>query len=188
MVASHVRRLPRNSNPATKKAGVFAGPNGNQDAAATFKDGLTALSAYMMFVLHYFENYLTTANLHSWPIISHASLRHLSSRQAFTAAVARLWGEIPGLEVAAVVNFLISRFPPPPSIAIGKREIGLLAKGKQSALAAYVFAWGKKSMPFQKRAYISGNFLYIICQVLHGVPISGTFGGMEQPLKASWGS
>ena len=35
-------------------------------------------------------------------------------------------------------------------------------------------------MPSQKWAYISGNFLYIMSQVLHGVPISGTFGGMEQ--------
>ena len=81
---------------------------GNLDATATFKDGLTALSAYMLFVLHYLENHLTTANLHNWPIISHASLRHLTSRQAFTAAVARPWGDIPGTEVADVVKFLIS--------------------------------------------------------------------------------
>ena len=101
---------------------------GNVDATATFKDGLTALSAYMMFVLHYLENHLTTANMHTWPIISHASLRHLTSRQAFTAAVARPWGEIPGAEVADVVKFLISRFPRPPTIAIGEREIGRLAK------------------------------------------------------------
>ena len=69
---------------------------GNLDATATFKDGLKALSAYMMFVLHYLENHLTTANLQNWPIISHASLRHLTSRQAFAAAVARPWGDIPG--------------------------------------------------------------------------------------------
>ena len=43
-------------------------------------------------------------------------------------------------------------------------------------------------MQSQKKVYISGNFLYIISQVLHVVPISGTFGGMEQPLKALWGS
>ena len=101
---------------------------GNLGATATFKDGLTALSAYMMFVLHYLQNHLTTANLHNWPIISHANLQHLTSRQAFTAAVARPWGDIPGTEVADVVKFLISRFPRPPTIAIGEREIGLLAK------------------------------------------------------------
>ena len=99
---------------------------GNLDATATFKDGLTALSAYMMFVLHYLENDLTTANLHDWPIISHASLRHLTSRQAFTAAVARPWRDIPGTEVAEVVKVLISRFPRPPTIAIREREIGRL--------------------------------------------------------------
>ena len=106
---------------------------GNLDATATFKDGLTALSAHMMFVLHYLENDLTITNLHNWPIISHASLRHLTSRQAFTSAVARPWGDIPGTEVAEVVKFLISRFPRPPTIAIGEREIGLLAKAVLSS-------------------------------------------------------
>ena len=38
------------------------------------------------------------------------------SRQAFTAAVARPWGEIPGTETADVVQFLISRFPRPPRL------------------------------------------------------------------------
>ena len=61
----------------------------------------------MMFVLHYFESLLTTANLHNWPIISHASLRLLSSRQAFIAAVARLWGQIPDLGVVEVVKFYV---------------------------------------------------------------------------------
>ena len=42
-------------------------------------------------------------------------------------------------------------------------------------------------MPLE-RAYISGNLLQIISQVLHGVRISGTFGGMEQPIKALWES
>ena len=134
---------------------------GNQDATATFTDGLTALSAYMMFVLHYFENHLTTANLHNWPVISHASLRHLSSRQAFTAAVARHWGEIPGTEVAHVVKVLISRFPRPPTIAIGEREIGLWLRHCWQVKCPFsiCFCWGQKNMPFRKRACISGNFL-----------------------------
>ena len=34
---------------------------GDHDATAFFKDGLSALQAYMLFVLHYLENYLTTA-------------------------------------------------------------------------------------------------------------------------------
>ena len=99
-----------------------------------------------MFVLHYFENCLTTANLHNWPIISHASLRHLSSRQAFTVAVARPWGEIPGSEVAGVVRFLVSRFLRPPSIAIGEREIGLLAKALLASKVPYqhMFLLGTK--------------------------------------------
>ena len=133
---------------------------GNVDATATFKDGLTALSAYMMFVLHYLENHLTTANLQNWPIISHASLRHLTSRQAFTAAVARIWGEIPGTEVADVVKFLISRFPCP-TIAIGEREIGLLANALLASKIPFqhMFLLGAKEYAIPKRACIFGSSL-----------------------------
>ena len=142
----------------------------------------------MMFVLHFFENHLTTANLHNWPIISHTSLRHLSSRQAFTAAVARPWGEIPSLEVAEVFIFLISRFPRPPSIAIGEREIGLLAKALLASKVPYqhIFAWGKRICHLRRgRTHLGISCTSFPMQVLHGVPISGTFVGMEQPLKAS---
>ena len=135
---------------------------GNLDATATFKDGLTALSAYMMFVLHYLENHLTTANLHNWPIISHASLRHLTSRQAFTAAVARPWGDIPGTEVADVVTFLISRFPRPPTIAIGEREIGLLAEALLSSKIPFqhMFLLGAREYAIsEERVCIFGSSL-----------------------------
>ena len=120
--------------------------NGNQDATATFKDGLTALSAYIMLVLHYFENHPATANLHKWPIISHASLRHLSSRKAFTAAVARP-GEKTWLGSCGSYHiFLISRFTRPPSVAIGEREIGLLAKALLASKVPYqhMFLLGAK--------------------------------------------
>ena len=126
---------------------------GNLDATATFKDGLMALSAYMMLVLHYLENHLTTANLQNRPIISHASLRHLTSRQAFTSAIARPWGEILGTEVADLVKFLMSRFPRPPTIAIGEREIGLLAKALLSS-----------KIPFQ-HMFLLGAKEYAISEV-----------------------
>ena len=81
---------------------------GDHDATAFFKDGLSALQAYMLFVLHYLENYLTTAGLHTWPVISHSSLRSMTDRVAFAKTFSRPWSDIQGPEVAEVVQFLIS--------------------------------------------------------------------------------
>ena len=127
---------------------------GNQDATATFKDGLAALSAYMMFVLHSLDNDLTTANLHNWPIISHASLRHLSGWQAFASTVSRPWGDICEFEVAEVVKFLVCRFTRPRSVAIGEREIGLLAKALLASKAPYqhMFVLGTQEYAISEEA------------------------------------
>ena len=59
---------------------------GNLDATATFKDGLTDLSAYMMFVLHYFENHLTTANLHNYWAPSQGTVGKQSALSAYVFA------------------------------------------------------------------------------------------------------
>ena len=79
------------------------------------------------FVLHYLENHLTTAGLHTWPVISHPSLRSMTDRVAFTKTFSRPWSDIKGPEVAHV-QFFISRFVNQPSVPIGERKIGLLAK------------------------------------------------------------
>ena len=110
---------------------------GDHDATAFFKDGLSALQAYMLFVLHYLENYLTTAGLHAWPVISHNNLRSMTDRVAFTKTFSRPWNEIQGSEVAEVVQFLISRFVNQPSVPIGEREIGLLAKALLASKIPY---------------------------------------------------
>ena len=117
---------------------------GDHDATAFFKDGLSALQAYMLFVLHYLENYLTTAGLHAWPVISHNNLRSMTDRVAFTKTFSRPWNEIQGYEVAEVVQFLISRFVNQPSVPIGEREIGLLAKALLASKIPYqqMFARG----------------------------------------------
>ena len=110
---------------------------GDHDATAFFKDGLSALQAYMLFVLHYLENYLTTAGLHAWPVISHNNLRSMTDRVAFTKTFSRPWNDIQGSEVAEVVQFLISRFVNQPSAPIGEREIGLLAKALLASKIPY---------------------------------------------------
>ena len=110
---------------------------GDHDATAFFKDGLSALQAYMLFVLHYLENYLVTAGLHAWPVISHNNLRSMTDRVAFTKTFSRPWNEIQGSEVAEVVQFLISRFVNQPSVPIGEREIGLLAEALLASKIPY---------------------------------------------------
>ena len=110
---------------------------GDHDATAFFKDGLSALQAYMLLVLHYLENYLTTAGLHTWPVISHSSLRSMTDRVAFTKTFSRPWNDIRGPEVAEVVQFLISRFVNQPSVPIGEHEIGLLAKALLASKIPY---------------------------------------------------
>ena len=123
-----------------------------------FKDGLSALQAYMLFVLHYLENYLTTAGLHTWPVISHSSLRSMTDRVAFTKTFSRPWSEIQGPEVAEVVQFLISRFVSQPSAPIGEREIGLLAK----ALLA-------SKIPYQQM-FVRGAFGSFLCNFFQDLP------------------
>ena len=109
----------------------------NHDATAFFKEGLAALQAYMLFFLHYLENYLTTAGLHTLPVISHSSLRSMSDRLTFTKTFSRPWGDIKSSQVAEVVQFLISTFVNQPSVAIGEREIGLSAKAMLASKIPY---------------------------------------------------
>ena len=135
---------------------------GGHDATAFFKDGLSALQAYMLFVLHYLENYLTTAGLHAWPVISHNNLRSMTDRVAFTKTFSRPWKEIQGSEVAEVVQFLISQ--------------GLLINLQCQLASARSACWPRHSLPVrfriskclcaehkntlcQKRRYMCGSFL-----------------------------
>ena len=127
---------------------------GDHDATAFFKDGLSALQAYMLFVLHYLENYLTTAGLHAWPVISHNNLRSMTDRVAFTKTFSRPWNDIQGSEVAEVAQFLISRFVNQPSVPIGEREIGLLAKALLASKIPYqqMFARGAQEYAVPEEA------------------------------------
>ena len=109
----------------------------NHAATAFFKEGLSALQAYMLFFLYYLENYLTTAGLHTWPVISHSSLRSVSDRLTFTKTFSQPWGDIKSSQVAEVVQLLISRFVNQPSVAIGEREIGLSAKALLASKIPY---------------------------------------------------
>ena len=121
---------------------------GDHDATAFFKDGLSALQAYMLFVLHYLENYLTTAGLHTWPVISHSSLRSMTDRVAFTKTFSRPWSDIQGPEVAEVVQFLISRFVNQPSVPIGEREIGVLAKALLASKIPYQQMFARRAQEY----------------------------------------
>ena len=98
------------------------------DATASFEEGLTALQAYMLFVLHYRDNHLTVNGIHQWPVIPHSALRFMKGRIAFTRQVSRPWDEIQRAEIVEVIRFLISRFAQEPSVPIGEQEIGRLAK------------------------------------------------------------
>ena len=70
-------------------------------------------------------------------MISHSSLRSMTDRVAFTKTSSRPWSDIQGPEVAEVVQFLISRFVNQPSVPIGEREIGLLAKALLASKIPY---------------------------------------------------
>ena len=48
-----------------------------RSAVDFYEEGMTPLLSYMFFVLHYHENFLTTENMHQWPIIPHSKIRQL---------------------------------------------------------------------------------------------------------------
>ena len=47
------------------------------------EEGMSPLLAYMFFVLHYHENYLTINGLQEWPIIPHSAIRRFTDRVAW---------------------------------------------------------------------------------------------------------
>ena len=117
----------------------------------------------------------------------------MTSRQAFTAAVARPWGDIPGTEVAEVttlVKFLISRFPRPPTTAIGEREIGLLAKALLSSKIPFqhMFLLGAREYAISEESVHIWEFPVNYLPGPAWSPNQWYLGGMEPPLKVLWES
>ena len=55
-----------------------------RSAVDFYEEGMTPLLSYMFFVLHYHGNYLTTENMHQWPIIPHSKMRHSTDRIVFS--------------------------------------------------------------------------------------------------------
>ena len=65
----------------------------------------------------------------------------MTDRVAFTKTFSRPWSDIQGPEVAEVVQFLIARFVNQPSVPIGEREIGLLAKAEYAVPEEALHVW-----------------------------------------------
>ncbi|CAE7684419.1 unnamed protein product, partial [Symbiodinium necroappetens] len=104
-----------------------------RNAVDYYEEGMSPLLAYMFFVLHYDENFLTINGIHEWPIIPHSAIRRFTDRvawiQQFSVPMPRIRKE----DVEQVLQFLLTRFGPAdkpflPMIPIGQREIVLLAK------------------------------------------------------------
>ena len=104
-----------------------------RNAVDFYEEGMTPLLSYMLFVLHYHENLLTTAKMHQWPIIPHSKMRHYTDRNAFTWQFSLPVSKILKDEVEQVLRFLLTRFgtadrPFLPVIPVGQREIVTLAR------------------------------------------------------------
>ncbi|CAE7282231.1 unnamed protein product, partial [Symbiodinium sp. CCMP2592] len=98
-----------------------------------YEEGMSSLLAYMFFVLHYHENFLTTEGLHTWPIIPHSHMRRFTDRITFTRQRSLPVSKILKEDVEDVLKFLLTRFgqadrPFLPVIPIGQREIVTLAR------------------------------------------------------------
>ena len=110
----------------------------------------------------------------------------MTDRVAFTKTFSRPWSDIQGPEVAEVVQFLISRFVNQPSVPIGGREVGLLAKALLASKIPYqqMFVRGAQEYAVPEEALHVWEFPV---QFFPGPPVSpdsGTSGPMEQPHKA----
>ena len=98
-----------------------------------YEEGMTPLLSYMFFVLHYHGNYLTTENMHQWPIIPHSKMRHSTDRIVFSRQFSLPVSKILKDDVEEVSRFLLTHFGPAdrpflPVIPIGQREIVTLAR------------------------------------------------------------
>ena len=126
---------------------------------------MTPLLAYMFFVLHYHENYLTIHKLHQWPIIPHSTMRHYTDRVAWTKQMSVRLAKILKEDVEAVLRFLLSRFGPAeqpflPAIPIGQREIVTLAGAVLASKILYreISRMMPKLMLCLKRHCMCGSF------------------------------
>ena len=104
-----------------------------RSAVDFYEEGMTPLLSYMFFVLHYHENYVTTENMHQWPIIPHSKMRHYTDRIVFSRSFSLPVSRILKDDVEEVLRFLLTRFGPAarpflPVIPIGQREIVTLAR------------------------------------------------------------
>ena len=54
-----------------------------RNAVDYYEEGMSPLLAYMFFVLHYHENFLTINGIHEWPIIPHSAIRRFTDRVAW---------------------------------------------------------------------------------------------------------
>ncbi|CAE7387294.1 unnamed protein product, partial [Symbiodinium sp. KB8] len=104
-----------------------------RNAVDYYEEGMSPLLAYMFFVLHYHENFLTINGIHEWPIIPHSAIRRFTDRVAWIRQFSVPMPKILKEDVEQVLQFLLTRFGPAekpflPMIPIGQREIVLLAK------------------------------------------------------------
>ncbi|CAE7764973.1 unnamed protein product [Symbiodinium sp. CCMP2592] len=104
-----------------------------RNAVDFYEEGMSSLLAYMFFVLHYHENFLTTEGLHTWPIIPHSHMRRFTDRITFTRQRSLPVSKILKEDVEEVLKFLLTRFgqadrPFLPVIPIGQREVVTLAR------------------------------------------------------------
>ncbi|CAE7402099.1 unnamed protein product [Symbiodinium sp. CCMP2592] len=104
-----------------------------RNAVDFYEEGMSPLLAYMFFVVHYHENFLTTEGLHTWPIIPHSHMRRFTDRITFTRQRSLPVSKILKEDVEEVLRFLLTRFgqadrPFLPVIPIGQREVVTLAR------------------------------------------------------------
>ena len=105
----------------------------SRNAVDYYEEGMSPLLAYMFFVLHYHENFLTINGIHEWPIIPHSAIRRFTDRVAWIRQYSVPMPRILREDVEHVLQFLLTRFGPAdkpflPMIPIGQREVMLLAK------------------------------------------------------------
>ena len=98
----------------------------HRNAVDYYEEGMSPLLAYMFFVLHYHENFLTINGIHEWPIIPHSAIRRFTDRVAWIRQFSVPMPRIRKEDVEQVLQFLLTRFGPAdkpflPMIPIGQR-------------------------------------------------------------------
>ena len=100
-----------------------------RNAVDYYEEGMSPLLAYMFFVLHYHENFLTINGIHEWPIIPHSAIRRFTDRVAWIRQYSVPLPRILREDVEHVLQFFGPADKPfLPVIPIGQREVMLLAK------------------------------------------------------------